>query len=89
MDLIVNKVGTKLTIETKPENEEIFSRLVIKSGYGIVLTYTNMKLDGAKYETIFSFDITGDAATTEGAGNGPYVLGNTRFSDTSITLIAG
>jgi hypothetical protein len=48
-----------------------------------------MALDGAKFETTFPFDITGDAAVTEGAGNGAYILGNTEFSDSSITLIAG
>jgi hypothetical protein len=54
-----------------------------------VFTYTNMALDGAKFESTFPFDITGDAAITEGAGNGAYVLGNTLFSETHVELIAG
>jgi len=48
-----------------------------------------MNLDGAKYETTFPFDITGEATLTEGAGNGDYVLGNTAFSTTHLTLVAG
>lgn len=85
--LIASKVGNQLQLSLQNSDIKVFSRLVIKENYQILLTYTNLLDSGATFSKYLPFDVTGDPSVTFGAGNGPFV--SSSLSLTSVEITAG
>jgi len=87
MDLKVIKSLNHVSISLNEEDIEIFKYLVISEGYIITLKYRLHNV--TEFTVDYPMLITGDPSRTDGAGNGPLDISNTKLSSTYLTVIAG